>query len=828
MKAVILAGGEGTRLRPLTSNQPKPMMPIANRPMMEHIVRLLADHGIEQIVVTVAFLANQIRTYFGDGSELGVEMRYATEETPLGTAGSVRNAAEELDDTFLVISGDVLTDVDLTELIAAHHASGALGTIALKRVEDPVEFGIVITGDDGRIERFLEKPTWGQVFSDTINTGIYVLEPGIFDFIAPDEVVDFSADVFPAALAKGEQLYGHVIDGYWEDVGTLDAYLRAHHDILDGLVTVEIDGFRMRENVWLGEGADVDPDAQVDGPAIIGPNCRIEPGAHVGEHSVLGGDVVVKHDAHVVRSVVHEHTYIGSSARVSGAVVGRACDLRSNSTIEPGAVLGNECFVGEQAVVTSDVKVYPFKSVDAGAVITSSIVWETKGARTLFGRRGASGIANVDITAEVATRLAQAYGTSLKKGAVVTTSRDTSRAARALKRSVIGGLNLAGVNVEDVELATVPLTRFQVRNSQNAGGITVRLVTGDSDLVEIRFFDSNGRDITEATQRKIERLLAREDFRRAFAGDIGDIVFPPRALEFYTAALEDCVDAERLHHRKFKVVLDYSFGAASLALPAVLAKVGADVLAVNPYAATRPSALGLNDRAARVERIGTLVRASGSDLGMVIDPAGETATLVDGTGRALDEQQTLNALLSLVVEARPGVRVALPISASRVAERIVVDGGGTLMHTKTSAASVMEAASRKDVDVAAAADGSFVWPEFLPAFDATATFVELLDMLAQTERNLADVVDALPPVHLAVRTVPVEWSRKGAVMREMVERTKTRDVVLIDGVKIDHGESWALVLPDPDDAVVQVIAEGPSARDAEALADEYARRITHL
>ena len=262
MKAVILAGGEGTRLRPLTSNQPKPMMPIANRPMMEHIVRLLRRHGFDEIVVTVAFLANQIRTYFGDGSELGVEMRYATEDTPLGTAGSVRNAADELDDTFLVIAGDVLTDIDLGALVAAHHESGALGTIALKRVTDPVDFGIVITREDGRIERFLEKPTWGQVFSDTINTGIYVLEPHVFDFIPAGESVDFSGDVFPAALAKGEDLFGHVVDGYWEDVGTHDAYLRSHQDILDGLVDVSIEGFRMRENIWLGEGAEVDPEAR--------------------------------------------------------------------------------------------------------------------------------------------------------------------------------------------------------------------------------------------------------------------------------------------------------------------------------------------------------------------------------------------------------------------------------------------------------------------------------------------------------------------------------------------------------------------------------------
>jgi mannose-1-phosphate guanylyltransferase/phosphomannomutase len=826
VKAVILAGGEGTRLRPLTSNQPKPMMPIANRPMMEHIVRLLAEHGFDEIVVTVAFLANQIRTYFGDGAELGVEMHYATEDTPLGTAGSVRNAADELDDTFLVIAGDVLTDIDLSELVAAHKSSGALGTIALKRVEDPVEFGIVITAEDGRIERFLEKPTWGQVFSDTINTGIYVLEPRIFDFIAPGEVVDFSGDVFPTALEKGELLRGHVIDGYWEDVGTLDAYLRAHRDILDGLVRVDIDGFTIRERVWLGEGADVDPDARVDAPAIIGPNCRIEAGAHVGDHTVLGGDVVVKNDAQVVRSVVHEHTYLGTSTRIRGAVIGRGCDVRSHAAIEPGAVLGNDCFVGDGAVVTSDVKVYPFKSVEAGAVVTSSILWETRRARSVFGRRGASGIANVEITAELATRLAQAYGTSLKKGAVVTTSRDTSRVARALKRSVIGGLNLTGVNVEDVELATVPLTRFQVRNSQNAGGITVRLAPGDSERVEIRFFDSNGRDITELSQRKIERLLAREEFRRAFAGDIGDIVFPPRALEFYTAALEDSVDAERLRDRAFKVVLDYSFGAASLALPAVLAKVGADVLAVNPYAATRPSSLGLDERDARAARVGTLVRSSGSDLGMVIDPAGETCSLVDGTGRVLDTHQSLGALLRLVTQVHPGVRVALPVSATRVAAGIVTEGGGEIRWTKTSGPSVMEAASRRDVDVGVGVGGSVVWPDFMPAFDATATLVKLLDLLAATGRDLASVVDGLPPVFTAERSVTVEWARKGAVMREMVERAKGRDVVLVDGVKIDHGDGWALVLPDPDEPVVRVLAEGPDADAAAELADHYARRIS--
>ncbi len=202
MKAVILAGGEGTRLRPLTSNTPKPMMPLVNKPMMEHIVALLALHGFDEIVVTVAFLANQIRDYFGDGSDFGVSMRYATEDTPLGTAGSVRNASAELDDTFLVISGDVLTDIDLTAFVKAHRDASASASIALKHVDNPLEFGIVITQSDGSIERFLEKPSWGEVFSDTINTGIYVLEPDVFDFIADNEVVDFSGRRVPGA-ARG-------------------------------------------------------------------------------------------------------------------------------------------------------------------------------------------------------------------------------------------------------------------------------------------------------------------------------------------------------------------------------------------------------------------------------------------------------------------------------------------------------------------------------------------------------------------------------------------------------------------------------------------------
>ena len=813
-----MAGGEGTRLRPLTSNQAKPMMPLVNRPMMEHIIALLVQHGIDDVVVTVAYLANQIRTYFGDGSDFGIRIRYATEEQPLGTAGSVRNASVELDDTFLVISGDVLTDIDLTALMKTHRDSGALASIGLKRVENPLEFGIVITQPDGSIERFLEKPSWGQVFSDTINTGIYVLEPQIFDFIPAGEVVDFSADVFPAALDQGLALHGHVAEGYWEDVGTVEAYLRAHVDVLNGAVQVDVGGFELSEGVWLGEGAELDPDATVDGPVVIGDNCRVEAGAHLAEYTVLGTDVVVKAEASVTRSVLHDHVYVGRGASLRGAIVGRSSDLREHSRLEEGVVVGDECFVGRSAVVNRGVKIYPFKTVEAEAVVNDSIVWETRGVRTLFGRRGVTGLANVDVTPEVAVRVAMAYATALKRGAIVTASRDTSRSARALKRAVIGGLNLAGVTVEDVELATVPLTRFQVRNSHALGGITVRLVPGDPDSVELRFFDADGRDIDDNLQRKVERLLYREDYRRAFAGDIGDIVFPPRAIEFYSAALDRSVDSERLRQQPFKVVLDYSFGAASIVMPALLAKLGAEVLAVNPYAST--AAVTAAEPTAQVARIVELVRASGSHLGYIVDPAGETATLVDDRGHILSDTEALLALVSLVVQVEPGARVALPVSVTREAVRIVEAAGGEVLWTKLADADLMEAASSGEVRFAASSDGGFIWPDFLPAYDAMATLARLLDLLAETGQSLSTIVGALSPVHMVHQTVPTPWERKGAVMRELIEHPPPGELVLLDGIKVENAEGWTLVLPDPEEPHTHVWAEAADESRARQLAEE--------
>ncbi|HVL03197.1 MAG TPA: sugar phosphate nucleotidyltransferase, partial [Acidimicrobiales bacterium] len=825
VKAVIMAGGEGTRLRPLTSNQPKPMMPLANRPMMEHIVLLLQRHGFDDIVVTVAFMANNIRTYFGDGSEFGVRMVYATEETPLGTAGSVRNAMDELDERFLVISGDVLTDIDLSEIVGFHDRCGAMATIGLTSVENPLEFGIVITDEDGAIERFLEKPTWGQVFSDTVNNGIFVLEPGIFDFIPPDRPVDFSAEVFPALLDQGKPLYGHVSEGYWEDVGTLEAYMRAHTDVLDGKVEVDVPGFRLQGNIWLGEGAEVHPDADVAGPAVVGANARVEANARLGPYTVLGSNVMVRADADLERVVVHDNAYLGAGVRATGSVVGRSSDLRAGVRCEDGVVLGDECFVGTRAVLTAGVKIYPFKTVEAGAIVNSSLVWESRGARDLFGRLGVAGLANVDITPELATRVAMAYATTLKKGARVTTSRDSSRAARMLKRAVMAGLNGAGINVDDLEVASVPVTRFQVRSQRSQGGITVRLVAGDAQSVVLRFFDDTGIDISTDMARKVERLFYREDFRRVYPGEIGDIDFPPRSLEFYTAALMASFDADLVRSCGFKLVVDYAHGSTAFVMPNVLAKLGAEVLAVNPYAST----LGAStfDRDTHAANVQGLVRSSGSQLGVVIDPDGEHVTFIDDQGHALDDAEAVLAMVQLVGMTTEGdCRIALPVTMTTEAETLAAGLGAEIVWTKVDTPALM-AAARSGVALAANGAGGFAFPSFLPAFDAVAAFARILEMLARTGTPLSKVVASLPPTHMAHRTVATPWEHKGSVMRTLVEET-VLPMVLLDGVKVLYDDGWVLALPDPEEPLTHVWVEAGTDVGADRRAEEYAQRITRM
>ncbi len=823
MKAVIMAGGEGTRLRPLTSMRPKPMIPIVNKPVMEHIIGLVKHHGITDVVATLAFMPQVIEDYFGDGEEWGMSITYAVEESPLGTAGSVKNAEDALKDgTFLVISGDALTDMNLTEVINFHNSHDGPVTIALKQVPDPLDFGVVITDDNGKIQRFLEKPTWGQVFSDTINTGIYVIDPMVFDFIPDGTPYDFSSELFPALMEAGHDLYGYIADGYWCDVGSLESYVEAHRDMLDGKAMIYVPGAKARNDVWVGRGADIDPGAHIGSKVVIGANTRVRADAHIEDYTVIGDNCLIGIGAILEHSIVWSDAFIGAGSELRGAVVCRGVDIRARARIEPGAAIGDETVVGHGALVSSDVQVYPFKRIESGAIVSSSIIWESKGIRSLFGADGIAGLTNIDITPNLALKVAQAFGSILPSKAHVVVSRDSSRGARMIKRAIAAGLNSTGVHVRDLRVASPAITRFTTRDTRCQGGVHICASTKDSQVLEIHFYDKAGIDLAPWIEKKVERLYFRGEFRRAFFEEVGEIIYPPRALEYYTAGLMDALDSTALVHHRPTIVVDMGMSPASFVLPQVAGQWDIEMVALRPFVdseQTRASGIGTDSM---VEQMVRSVGVFQADFGLAMDATAERISLVTGSGRVLDPDTTLHVMTSLWSRTdSSGLCTAVPLTASRVVELIASDAGHCVVRAGTSRRSLSAAALRDDVGFAGSQTGGFVFPGFLAAYDAVMSLAMLLRMLDTLETTLDEVVESLPPFHLRRRSVFCPFDRKGAVMRQMAEIGQHREVEMTEGVRVAHDDGWALVLPHESEASVDIYSEGGTAARADEIANRY-------
>lgn len=823
MKAVVMAGGEGTRLRPMTSSMPKPLLPVANRPIMEHVLRLLKRHGLTDTVVTVQFLASLVKNYFGDGEELGMNLTYANEEVPLGTAGSVKNAEDALrDDSFLVISGDALTDFDLSELIAFHRRKGALVTVCLTRVPDPLEFGITIVDDDGRVERFLEKPTWGQVFSDTVNTGIYVMEPEVFDYVAAGVSVDWSSDVFPQLLKEGKPVFGYVAEGYWEDVGTHESYQKAQADVLEGKVEVELDGFEISPGVWVAEGAEVDPEAILRGPLYIGDYAKVEAGVELREHTVLGSNVVVKRGAFLHKAVVHDNVYVGPQTNLRGCVVGKNTDVMRAARIEDGAVIGDECLIGEESIIAGGVRVYPFKTIEAGAFVNTSVIWESRGQEHLFGARGVSGILNVEITPELAVRLAGAYATTLKKGATVTIARDHSRGARALKRAMISALQTSAIDVRDLENVPLPVARQHTARG-SAGGIFLRTTPGVPDSLDILFFDERGADLSQAGQRKLDRVYSRQEYRRAFPGEIGDLTFPSSVFDSYAGNLLRAIDTTGVREAGLKVVVDTAHGSAGLVLPSILGRLGVEALTVSGGLDEARPTEDAEERRAGLARLGALVASSRAAFGVRFDPVGERVSFVDELGRVIEDDRALLVLLDLVAAERRSGQVALPVTTTRIAEQVAAYHGTQVIWTSTSPDDLAKAAAADGTIFGGDGRGGFVVPEFSGVMDGAAAFVRLVGLVARTQLTLSQIDARIPQAHMQRRDIATPWAAKGMVMRSVVEAAGNRRLDTTDGVRVVEPDGrWTLVLPDPAEAVTHLWAEAPDDEATQGLLDEWA------
>jgi mannose-1-phosphate guanylyltransferase len=365
MKAVVLAGGEATRLRPLTCNTPKIMVPVLNRPFLEHFVDYLKGQGIADIVLATGKSSDRIRGYFGDGRKFGVRITYSVEDSPLGTAGAVKNAERFLDDSFIVLNGDVVTDIDLGAMMQLHRQSKAMVSLALTPVDDPTIYGVVETDSQSRVKRFVEKPGWAKVTTNMINAGIYVLEPDILNCIRPGTFCMFERDVFPLLLEKGEAIYGCPFRDYWIDIGTPEKYLRLQHDLLRrsaGYNGVEFEG-----------ESSVHSEARIEGPALVGKACFLDRNSAIKGPVALGSRCRVEDGGLIEGAVLWQDCSIGKEARLRNCLVASGCYIGDGSEILDGCVLGDDVRVGEGSKLSNGVKVWPGKIVEPGTTLSERL-----------------------------------------------------------------------------------------------------------------------------------------------------------------------------------------------------------------------------------------------------------------------------------------------------------------------------------------------------------------------------------------------------------------------------------------------------------------------
>lgn len=832
MRAVVMAGGEGSRLRPLTLARPKPMLSVVNRPLLGHILYLLKQHDIVDVVITLQYLPSYIQDYFGDGKAFGMNIEYVVEESPLGTAGSVKNAQAFLldDEPFLVISGDALTDFDLTALVAYHKERKALLTMALYRVADPLEFGVINVREDGRVVQFLEKPSWGAVTSDTVNTGIYVVQPELLTRIPSGQPVDWSQNVFPRLLARGGPLYGYVSGGYWCDIGTLSEYQRANADLLYGRLHLGELGDHIGGGIWTGGPVEIAPDAQLFGPIYLGNEVQVKGGVIINGPTVIRDYTIVDNRARVGRSVIWRNCYVGEGAEIYGAVVGRQCSLKRRSVTFEGAVIGDNTVVGESAVIQAGVKIWPNKEVESGATLNHSLIWGSQGRRVLFGRYGVTGMVNVDLTPDFVARLGAAFGSLLSKGSTVTINRDPHRSPRMIKRAIVSGLPSAGNNVRDLRTLPIPVARYYTRASGAAGGVHVRLSPYDQRVVDIRFFGRDGLNLTRDQERTVERIFFREDYRRAYMDDIGNIDYAADAVDVYSQGYLAALDVPVVRDARLKIVVDYAHAPTVDVLPQLLDTLNVEVVPLNARIdANRVSILQEELRDARTQLaiiVGALLDVS---LGVRLDVGGEKVFVVDDTGANVPDPTMCVAMAALVFRALPNSTIVVPVDQPLVFERLAERYGGHVRRCPVDLQSLMTAATGEGVAMAGDGTGNFIFPAMHPAVDGLLAAGKLLELLAHEHVHLSQVLAELPPFHVASTIVEGTWETKGRVMRCLNERFSKFRHETLDGIKVFlTDDEWVLIRPDADSPIFRIDAEGRTLPAAQEIVADYSGLLGEL
>lgn len=794
MKAVIMAGGEGKRLRPLTCDRPKPMVYVANRPIMEHIVNLLKRYNIFDIAVTLQYMPNNIKDYFDKGEALGVVLRYYTEDMPLGTAGSVKNVGEYLDETFVVISGDVLTDVDIAEALRFHKEKNAVATMVLKSVPVPLEYGVVITDDDGRIKKFLEKPNWGEVFSDTVNTGIYILEPEVLSYIEENKFCDFGKDIFPMLLQRDVPLYGYVTKKYWCDVGDVTSYRHAHKDILDKKVFVEIQGQEIAPDIWIGDNVYIDAKSEVSAPCIIGTNVKLGRGVHVDRYTVIGDNNVIDENSKLKQSIIWSNSRINSGVNLRGAVVANNVVIENNVFLYEGSVVGSDVEILDGSIIKPDVKIWPHKKIDRSSILADDLVWGTKYTKNIFGERGI----NVKIIPEHVTKLGLSYGSFVKSGSRIAVASSNSDISKLTKMAFLAGVLRTGTSILDFGELMVPMLRSAIQFYKLDGGIYINDMRDGSEYINIEILNKYGCNVENIDERKIENIYNQKEFVHCDLDCIKPIVNVGDYALFYAM---DIINNIRCRNIGLNIAVNTGSRMAQNVLTKIFEYMGCNFKFV--------------DLNCDQQVFTSFVTVGGFDLGIEIDNRGESFVLFDSMGRVIDrEKYKILVILMQLMKGEKKIVVA-PTTVSGVVDQIASRYGGRIKRTKSSVSEMMR--EMKNADLV---------EQFNMYFDAIYGIVSVLEFMKENDYSSKDVYDIIPKFYMSRTEVRCKATDKGKIIKYLMKESGNTETK--EGVKIYTKDGWALILPSVEKSSVNIISEGASSEIAEEICGVVQKKIQEI
>ncbi len=831
MKAVVVAGGEGTRIRPLTLQRPKPLVPLVNRPILAHLVRQLRTYGVTELRLTLRHMAALIQDFFQLHPYDDIQVNYVVEESPLGTAGNLKTAVQDWTEPFLVVSGDGLTDLDFRQLYEAHRASGAEVTINLHRVEETHDFGVVLTNEHHEVYDFVEKPRPSEQTSNTVNTGIYVINPSVLDLVPDGQEFDFSLDLFPAMLRQGRRIAGHIMDGYWCDVGNTDSYLQASQDILQGKVGLRDPlGQEIAPGIWTGDNVSIHPDAVLHGPLYIGHDVQI------GPHTVIEGPTVIRQftqveqHARVTHAVIWRNSYLGPSSRVSGAIIGRQCSVGAHAILSEGCVVGDGCVLEEGAILMPHVRLWPHKRILRRSTVRESIVWGKQGRRDLFRGYTISGQTNLDLTSESAARIGVALGSCLAKEAQVAMNRDVHRASRMIKRALISGLVASGIDILDLGSVAMPVLRHFVRG-QAASGVHVRVNPDDShpQSLVVQILEQDGSNLGKTMERKVEAGFFQENFRRVGMDDLGGIAYVPNVLEAYTTDFLSKVFAMPLRREPFKLVVDYANGLAADVMSDLLARFRIETVPLNSLVQEDQLFVDQAMRDRKHKELAQIVTAVHAHLGVMFDVTGEIIRLVDDQGTILSPWQADALFLDAALHNHPYSRVVFPDHMPQAYTAIAQRYGATIIHSKSDIHNLMATAASGDVLVALNGKGNFIFPFFHPAPDPMMATFKLLEYLAVRQEQASQIVAGLPPLNYMQTEVEVPWAQKTGVMSQLNVNYQADYIDSLEGLKIRTGaEAWVHLQPSSVEPAIEITVDTPTPEQSHMLLEGFRHTVQQL